>query len=156
MNTPIAEITKKAKLVRTNHNIQIIDRINPISQSSKKAEILILTSYPPRECGIATYSNDLVKSLNDKFGDSLLIRICAVENNNEQHHYGNEVTYILNTDRPSDYPDLASEININRDIQIVLVQHEFGFYVLNEDSFVEFLKTIKKKKIVVLYVLNLN
>ena len=27
-------------------------------------EILFITSYPPRECGIATYSQDLIKALN--------------------------------------------------------------------------------------------
>ena len=31
-----------------------------------KSEILFITSYPPIECGIATYSNDLIKALNNK------------------------------------------------------------------------------------------
>ncbi len=31
------------------------------------AEILVITSYPPRECGIATYSQDLIRALNNKF-----------------------------------------------------------------------------------------
>ena len=30
-------------------------------------EILFITSYPPRECGIATYSQDLIMALNNKF-----------------------------------------------------------------------------------------
>jgi hypothetical protein len=30
------------------------------------AEILFITSYPPRVCGIATYSRDLIKVLNNK------------------------------------------------------------------------------------------
>jgi hypothetical protein len=32
------------------------------------AEVLVITSYPPRECGIATYSIDLIHSLKDKSG----------------------------------------------------------------------------------------
>ena len=33
----------------------------------KLPEILFVTSYPPRECGIATYSQDLIKALNNKY-----------------------------------------------------------------------------------------
>ena len=33
------------------------------SPEHEVAEILFITSYPPRECGIATYSQDLIKSL---------------------------------------------------------------------------------------------
>ena len=35
-----------------------------------KPEILFISSYPPRECGIATYSQDLIKALNNKFNHS--------------------------------------------------------------------------------------
>ncbi len=33
------------------------------TDNNKNPEILIITSYPPRECGIATYSQDLVTAL---------------------------------------------------------------------------------------------
>jgi len=36
---------------------------------NKLPEILFITSYPPRECGIATYSQDLLKALNNKFSN---------------------------------------------------------------------------------------
>ena len=39
------------------------------------AEILVITSYPPRECGIATYSQDLIKALGNKFSNSLSIKV---------------------------------------------------------------------------------
>jgi hypothetical protein len=38
-----------------------------ISNVISTPEILFISSYPPRECGIATYSQDLVKALNNKF-----------------------------------------------------------------------------------------
>jgi hypothetical protein len=41
------------------------------SQTDDPAEILFITSYPPRECGIATYSHDLIKALDNKFSNSL-------------------------------------------------------------------------------------
>ncbi|MBX9733022.1 MAG: hypothetical protein K2X37_03090, partial [Chitinophagaceae bacterium] len=42
-------------------------------------EILVITSYPPRECGIATYSQDLIKAINNKFSQSVSIKVCALE-----------------------------------------------------------------------------
>src|SRR5690349_21584347 len=65
---------------------------------SRQPEILLISSYPPRECGIATYSQDLVRALNAKFSGSFAIRICAVESESEQHVYGSQVEYKLNTD----------------------------------------------------------
>jgi hypothetical protein len=50
-------------------------------------EILVLTTYPPRQCGIATYSEDLIKALNDHYVDSFSIKVCALENDNERHTY---------------------------------------------------------------------
>jgi hypothetical protein len=54
---------------------------------SHGSEILFITSYPPRECGIATYSQDLVRALNNKFSHSFKINICPVESDIEKHVY---------------------------------------------------------------------
>ncbi|KAA6311374.1 hypothetical protein EZS27_037484, partial [termite gut metagenome] len=50
-------------------------------------EILCLTSYPPRECGIATFSNDLIQSVHRKFGNSYSIKVCALESPAEKYVY---------------------------------------------------------------------
>jgi len=42
-----------------------------LQKTTDLAEILVITSYPPRECGIATYSQDLIKALNNKFSHSI-------------------------------------------------------------------------------------
>ena len=42
-------------------------------------EILLISSYPPRQCGIATYSQDLFRSLNEVYIDSFSIKVCALE-----------------------------------------------------------------------------
>ena len=91
-------------------------------------EILVVTSYPPRECGIATYSQDLVMALKEKFRKSFKVRICALENEYEQFKYPKEVKYILNTKEPHAFKSLANIINLDKRIKVVLFQHEFGFY----------------------------
>ncbi|MBI3233325.1 MAG: hypothetical protein HYZ42_04685 [Bacteroidetes bacterium] len=56
----------------------IYNYINPITKSTLP-QILVITSYPPRECGIATYSQDLIKALEKQFEHSFSIKVCALE-----------------------------------------------------------------------------
>src|SRR6187399_1644451 len=92
----------------------------------KLPEILFITTYPPRECGIATYSQDLIKSLNSKFKNSFDIQICAVESDTEKHQYNESIKYILNADHTNSFYSLSDKINASNSIKVVLLQHEFG------------------------------
>lgn len=114
-------------------------------------EILIITSYPPRECGIATYSQDLIFALNNKFVKSFDLTICALESQFEKHNYAKEVKYVLETDTQKSYIKLAESINNNTNISIVLIQHEFGLFKTNETDFIQLLKTIHKPIIIVFH-----
>lgn len=107
-------------------------------------EILFITSYPPRECGIATYSQDLIFSLNNKFRKSFDIKICALENRNDNYIYNEKVDFVLETDNQNSYIELAENINENPNISMVLIQHEFGLFKNNEQDFIAFLKSINK------------
>lgn len=114
-------------------------------------EILIITSYPPRECGVATYSQDLIFALNNKFTKSFDIKICALESEFEKNKYANEVNYILETDNQNSYLALAENINENSNISMVLIQHEFGLFRANENDFIQFLKSLNKPIIIVFH-----
>lgn len=114
-------------------------------------EILFITTYPPRECGIATYSQDLIKALNNKFKNSFKIKICPLESNNEQHTYNEATKYILNTDHPNAFINLAAQINTNANLQMVLIQHEFGLFKNNEADLKLFIKTLQKPVVIVFH-----
>ncbi|MFV8377033.1 glycosyltransferase [Flavobacterium sp. LB1P62] len=114
-------------------------------------EILFITSYPPRECGIATYSQDLIKALDKKFKCSFKIKICPLESINEQHVYPEPIKYILNTDHLNAFENLAAKINDNTAIQLVLIQHEFGLFRKNEADFRAFLNAVLKPVIIVFH-----
>ncbi len=107
-------------------------------------EILFITSYPPRECGIATYSQDLVRALNNKFNRSFKLSICALETDNEKYVYPDEVKYIFNTDNTKSFSKLAEIINDNESIKMVMIQHEFGFFDKKEAYFKDFLRILTK------------
>jgi len=114
-------------------------------------EILIITSYPPRECGIATYSQDLVRALENKFSHSFKLDICALESESEQHSYTDEIKYILNVDQPGSFAKLATDINENADIRIVMIQHEFGFFSKKELELEQFLCALTKPVVIVFH-----
>lgn len=126
-------------------------RIRFSEMSNQLPEILFITSYPPRECGIATYSQDLVTVLNNKFDHSFNIRICPLESENEKHAYSGEIKYVLNPDHVDAFNTLAKRINDNEDIRMVMIQHEFGFFKNKEDQFKQFLKKQLKPVIIVFH-----
>ncbi len=127
----------------------IFDEIKNTDANRSLPGILFITSYPPRECGIATYSQDLIKALKNKFGNSFNIHICPLESENENHVYTDEIKYVLNTDSPDAFIQLAKRINTNSDIRMVMIQHEFGFFEKKENDFVEFLNILNKPVVLV-------
>ena len=124
----------------------------PVLFATPLPEILFLTSYPPRECGIATYSQDLLKSLENKFSNSFSLKVCALESGNAQLHYPKEVKYVLDTTDAAQYVALAATINNDKRIKFVLVQHEFGFFENGgEAAFLQFLYVITKPIVLVFH-----
>lgn len=91
-------------------------------------EMVMVTSFPPRKCGIATYSQDLIKSIEDKYCDSFTIKVCALQKTDVELHYPSEVTYFLKTTEKNDYKRLALAINEDDSVKIIYLQHEFGLF----------------------------
>ncbi|NGF76836.1 glycosyltransferase [Fluviicola sp. SGL-29] len=123
------------------------------SSDNKLSGILFITSYPPRECGIATYSKDLIKALDHKFNQSFEIKVCALESDDETYDYSDEVKYILNVDHPELFTKLAKIINTDPGINSVVIQHEFGFFEKRKKDFIRLLALIKKPVITVFHTL---
>lgn len=107
-------------------------------------EILFITSFPPRECGIATYSQDLITALNNLFDHSFTCSICALESATEQHQYKKQPKFILNTDSRNSFAKTAFLINKDDHIKLVVKQHEFGFFAKKESDFKQLFNHISK------------
>ena len=71
LHNPTVQQTKKQ-----SSNTPKSKKSKDSAKGQHKAGVLFITSYPPRECGIATYSIDLINALNDKFRSSFNINIC--------------------------------------------------------------------------------
>ncbi|WP_082422422.1 glycosyltransferase family 4 protein [Aquimarina longa] len=95
----------------------------------KKLKILFICSYPPRQCGIATFSKDLITSLKNSFGASMDIEVCALENDCcDIDEYPTEVSYIIEAQKLNSFFKVADKLNEREDIGMVCVQHEFGLF----------------------------
>ncbi|MFZ4106268.1 hypothetical protein [Flavobacterium sp.] len=97
-------------------------------QNNELPEVLFITSYPPRECGIATYSQDLRTAIQEKFGHSVSLQVCALETNESNFVYPAEVKYTLQTQEEEQYVLLAKKINADKNIKMIFLQHEFGLF----------------------------
>ena len=111
---------------------------------NKLPEVLFITSFPPRECGIATYTQDLVNALDNQFENSFTCSICALESETEQHTYNQQTKYILNTDQRNAFIKTAFQINKDENIKLVVMQHEFGFFAKKEEEFKYLFNKISK------------
>jgi polysaccharide biosynthesis protein PslF len=87
---------------------------------------LFLGSYPPRECGIATFTKDVVDSYNRAFG--ITSQIVAIdEPGGEMRRYGQEVVARLSEEDRYSYGQIADFIN-HHPSELLNVQHEYGLF----------------------------
>lgn len=104
--------------------------------------ILNLGTYPPQQCGIASFSEDLGSNLK-KLGERFWV--AAVSDPHSQYQYPDEVNYNLQQDIKDDYVRLAKAVNKNAGINLVVVQHEYGIYGgVDGEYLLEFTSRLKK------------
>ncbi len=121
-------------------------------QKNSLPEILFITSYPPRVCGIATYSQDLYNAIQDKFGSTFSFKICALEKNEDENDYADEVKYVLHTAKLGNYEKLADQLNADDNLQMVYIQHEFGLFGGDQGNYVlELLSKLNKPVITIFH-----
>ncbi len=135
---------KELKTKKESSSTHIKKDPKDLTKDHKKEGVLFVTSYPPRECGIATYSIDMINALKEKFSSSFNIKICALESDEKSYDYPSEVKYVLKTSLPDSYKDVADKVNHDPKISMVFIQHEFGFFHEHEASLIEMMKTIQK------------
>ena len=109
---------------------------------SNKSKIVFLSTFPPTQCGIATYTQDTIKGITDVFGKSITCEICELV---DQPKAKTTQAFTLNTKNKAEYPKVAEEINNDKSVKLVHIQHEFGLFGGNYgDYLLDFLNVIKK------------
>jgi len=88
--------------------------------------VAVIGNYVPRQCGIATFTTDLVEGLSAEAPD---INCWAVAMNDKPQGYAypEKVRFEINQNKLSDYGVASQFLNISQ-TDIVCVQHEYGLF----------------------------
>lgn len=90
-------------------------------------KIAFVATYPPRECGIGTFTHSLAHAMkNSGDGDHEII-ILAMTDHQETYLFPPEVKLLIHQEQQTDY--LAAADFINRSgAEVCILEHEFGIY----------------------------
>lgn len=90
-------------------------------------KIAFVATYPPRECGIGTFTHSLATAIKNSNDNENEIIVIAMNDNHEKYVYPPEVKFVISQEQQIDY--LAAADFINRSgAEVCILEHEFGIY----------------------------
>lgn len=110
-------------------------------------KIAFIATFPPRQCGIGTFTNDLYNAMleNDESRQACHTGfIVALNDNNQAYEYPPHVKQIIRQEHQGDYLKAAKYINLSG-ADLCVLQHEFG--ILGGQSGVYILPLLHRLKI---------
>ena len=88
--------------------------------------VAVIGNYLPRQCGIATFTTDLVEGLSAEAPD-IYCWAAAMNDKTEGYPYPEKVRFEINQNKLTDYSVASQFLNISH-TDIVCVQHEYGLF----------------------------
>lgn len=120
---------------------------------SQPLHIAFIATYPPRQCGIATFTQDLLQSLQQYYdshpvpGRRALMEVLAMDNQRSESPFPKEVHFSIHDQNRIEYEEAANFINLTG-IQMVCLQHEFGIFGGEDGKHILHLLELLKKPVV--------
>jgi len=109
--------------------------------------ILNIGTYLPKQCGIATFSADLCRSIINQGHD---IKIIAISDSSCTYHYSNQVIFNIRQDQRQDYIKAAAFINAATSVDMVILQHEYGIFGGQDGEYVlNLIKLLRKPYVLI-------
>jgi len=96
-------------------------------------KIAYISTCLPRECGIATFNQNLIRAINANFPKGNLSNnggyVVALNDsdNLQEYEYPEEVKYVIRQNHQKDYIRAANYINTS-DADVCILEHEFGIF----------------------------
>lgn len=122
----------------------------PARATAASTSVVMVGSYVPRQCGIATFTRDVAQSLIST-GHGVHVSIVAVNDKPATYDYPDEVEFEIERDCLDDYKIVADHLNANN-VDVVCIQHEFGIYGGSDGTHVlELLRRLRMPKVATLH-----
>ncbi|MDQ3563511.1 MAG: glycosyltransferase [Pseudomonadota bacterium] len=96
--------------------------------------IAFVGTYPPRRCGIATFTRDLSAAVGAA-SDRVLPMTIAVSDPGGQYEYRGEVKYEIRQAVKADYARAAEFVNYS-DVRLLSIQHEHGIFGGDDGAYI--------------------
>jgi glycosyltransferase involved in cell wall biosynthesis len=93
---------------------------------NKQLKVLFIGTYVPKECGIATFTSDLLNSVSEENND-VHCEVIALNDPSQTYNYPEEVIFQIERDKIEDYSRAADFIN-QSDADIICLQYELGLF----------------------------
>jgi len=115
--------------------------------------IVYLSTFPPRECGIATFTRDLINVFNELFFPQEEAKVVALNVNElSRLNYSKSVIMQISQTKKSEYAEVARQLNEMLSVKLICIQHEFGIYGGEDGSYLlDFLREIKKPVVIAMH-----
>jgi len=102
--------------------------MTPSNTIHKPLSVSFISSYVPRQCGIATFTCDLAAAVEkDSSTGEILPTITALNDIAEGYKYPPEVKLVIKDKSINDFKEAAHYLNFS-DADVINLQHEFGLY----------------------------
>lgn len=120
------------------------------AQQARGLPMGFIATYPPRRCGIATFTRDLGEAVaNAGAGEAPVV--LAVTDPGGQYAYPAEVMHEIRQSNKADYARAAELISYS-DVKVVSIQHEYGIFGGDDGSYIlDFLASLRVPSIATLH-----
>src|SRR5882672_2476522 len=116
----------------------------------RKLRIAFVGTYPPRRCGIATFTRDLATGMRSADG-SVEPLVVAVTDAGSEYEYPGEVAYEVRQGTKGNYARAAELVNYKA-VRWVSLQHEYGIFGGDDGSYIlDFLSALRLPAVVTLH-----
>ena len=108
-----------------------------------------VATYVPRQCGIATFTYDLLTNLRALYGAKAgdVLHVVALNDAIGEHEYPAEVRFVIRQQHKGDYREAAAFLNLSVH-QVISLQHEFGIFGGEDGSHIVYLLENLEKPVV--------